>query len=143
MNKEEILRVVPHRAPMLFIDDIEEVVYKKYVRGVKIVSGDEPWAEGHFPGRPVFPGALMIETMAQIGCFLYYHGPTTGVIHAYLSKVDDVKLLKTVLPGDKITVEGTLIEEFGNFSKIKCIAKRENELVAKGYITYFFPEAER
>ena len=143
MNKEEILRVIPHRPPMLFVDDIEEVVYKERVRGVKVVSADEPWAQGHFPGDPVFPGTLMTETMAQIGCFLYYHGSDTGVIRAYLSKLEDIKLLKTVRPGDRIVVEGSLVQEFGDFSKIKCAATVNGEVVAKGFVTYFFPEGQR
>ncbi len=140
MNKEEILRVVPHRPPMLFIDDILSVEYKKSVRGVKNVSESEPWAQGHFPGDPVFPGALMLETMAQIGCFLYYHGPETAPILAHLAKADDLKWTKKVVPGNTVVVEGVLLEEFDKLSKVKVTAKVGTEIVAKGTLTYFFVE---
>lgn len=140
MNKEEILRVIPHRYPMLFVDDIEEVVYKERVRGVKKITASEPWAEGHFPGNPVFPGALTLETMSQIGCFVFYHGPDTPTIHARIAKIEEVKFIKAVLPGDTLVVEGTLVEEFDKFAKIKVTAKVGEEIAAKGVVTYYFIE---
>ena len=140
MNKEEILRVMPHRPPMLFVDDILDVVYKEKVRGIKKVSESELWVKGHFPGDPVFPGALMLETMAQIGCFLYYHGPESAPIRAHIAKIEEVKFIKNVRPGDTITVEGTLVEEFDKFSKIKVTAKVGEEIAAKGVVTYYFIE---
>lgn len=140
MTKQEIYSTLPHRYPMLFVDDILEVDYGKNVKGVKNVSMNEPWTQGHFPDDPVFPGVLTIETMAQIGGFIYYTKEDNKSLKAYLSKVEEVKFLGKVVPGDQLVVEGKMITEFGNFAKVRCIAKVNSKVVAKGLITYYFEE---
>ena len=138
MTKQEIYSTLPHRYPMLFVDDILEVDYGKYVKGIKNVSMNEPWIQGHFPDDPVFPGILTIETMAQIGGFIYYTKDDNKSLKAYLSKVEEVKFLDKVVPGDQLVVEGEMITEFGKFAKVRCKAKVNNKVVAKGFVTYYF-----
>ncbi len=140
MDRQDILNTILQREPFLFVDDILSVDYGKSVEGVKEVKADEPWAKGHFPGEPVFPGVLMLETMAQIGCFLYYKGKDTGKVKAILSKIEDAKFLKKVVPGDRIVVKGNLIESIGQFSKIKCVATANGEVAAKATVTYYIEE---
>lgn len=101
---------------------------------------NEPWTKGHFPDNPVFPGVLIIETMAQIGGFIYYTKDDNKSLKTYLSKVEEVKFLGKVVPGDQLVVEGEVIIEFGNFARANCKAKVNNKVVAKGLITYYFEE---
>lgn len=141
MDKKEIYSTLPHRYPMLFVDDILEVDYGKYVKGIKNVSINEPWVQGHFPDEPVFPGVLTIETMAQICGFIYYTVDDTNMsLKAYLSKVEEVKFLRKILPGDQIVVEGEILAEFGKFSKVRCTAKVNNKVASKAIVTYYFSE---
>ena len=141
MTPVEIYKTLPHRYPMLFVDDIYEEDYGKYVRGIKNVTMNEPWVQGHFPDEPVFPGVLIIETMAQIGGFMFYSEDENLSLKAYLSKVDEVKFIDKVIPGDQLIVEANIIEKFGKFVKVKCGGKVRTKTVAKAVITYYFNEA--
>lgn len=140
MKTEEIYNTLPHRYPMLFVDDIYEVIYGKSVRGVKNVTMNEPWVQGHFPDEPVFPGVLIIETMAQIGGFMFYSDDEKVNLKAYLSKIDEVKFLRKVVPGNQLIVEASFLERFGRFVKVKCSAVVEGKVAAKAIVTYFFNE---
>ncbi len=140
MDKRIIYDTLPHRYPMLFVDDIYETEFGRYVRGVKNVSCNEPWVTGHFPDSPVFPGVLIIETMAQIGGFLFYSREREASLKAYLSRVDEVKFLQKVFPGDQIIVEAVLVEKFSRYVKAKCTAGVNGKTVAKAVITYFFDD---
>lgn len=140
MYKKIIYETLPHRYPMLFVDDICEIRYGEYVKGIKNVSNNEPWVTGHFPEDPVFPGVLIIETMAQIGGFMFYEETRETSLKAYLSKVDEVKFIKKVVPGEQLVVEATLIERFSRFVKAQCIAKVNGKNVAKAVVTYFFDD---
>ncbi|HAU86663.1 MAG TPA: 3-hydroxyacyl-[acyl-carrier-protein] dehydratase FabZ [Lachnospiraceae bacterium] len=140
MKKEEIYATLPHRYPMLFVDDIYEIDYGKHVRGVKNVSMNEPWVQGHFPEEPVFPGVLIIETMAQIGGFMFYSEEESKSLKAYLSKIDEVKFLRKVVPGEQLIVEADFISSFSKFAKVKCKGIVNGKAVAKAVVTYCFDE---
>ena len=68
----KILEILPHRYPFVMVDRVTEIVPKQSIRGYKLVSNNEPWTQGHFPGRPIMPGVLIIEALAQIGGILAY-----------------------------------------------------------------------
>lgn len=138
MDREVILNVLPHRYPFLFVDDIFEVEYQKRVVGIKNVSFNEPWILGHFPDEPVFPGVLLIEAMAQICGFIFYDEKKGGKFISYLSKINNAKFIEKVTPGDTVVVEGFLENLFGNFAKVKAVAKVNKKKVAEAEITYFF-----
>lgn len=137
MDYSKILETLPHRYPMLFVDDIQQIDFGKYVRGVKCISVNEPWAQGHFPDEPVFPGVLLIETMAQIGGFMFYSDNERS-LKAYLSKIEDVKFLKKIRPGDQVIVEAEFVQKVSKFVRVKCKAKVDGKIAAKGIITYYF-----
>ena len=139
MEQREIYGSLPHRYPMLFIDDIYEVRYGEYVKGVKCISRNEPWAQGHFPNEAVFPGVLTIESMAQICGFMFYKKTDDNLnLKAYISKIDEMKFLRQVVPGDQLIVEGEFLEKFSRFVKVKCKATVNGKVVAKGVLTYYF-----
>lgn len=138
MDREIILKALPHRYPFLFVDDILEVQTNERVIGIKNISFNEPWATGHFPNDPVFPGVLLVETMAQIGGFVFYDEGSEDNLAAYLSRIESAKFLKKVYPGQTVVVEGKCISTFSNIAKVKCIARVKGEKVAETSVTYFF-----
>lgn len=136
----EIEKVLPHRKPFLFVDEIEKAEYMKASVGYKLVGDDEFWIEGHFPGNPVFPGVLILETMAQIGGFIFSDESSNMPEQkfAYLSKADGVKFVRKVSIGDRIRVEAKLIESFGQYQKVRTVADVNGKKVAEAMITYTF-----
>lgn len=138
MKKENILKALPHRYPFLFVDDIVEVELNEKVIGIKNVSFNEPWAMGHFPNEPLFPGVLLVETMAQIGGFIFYDENSNSNLSAYLSRIENAKFIRKVEPGQTVVVEGECLTTFSNMAKVKCIARVNDKKVAEAVITYFF-----
>lgn len=132
MNAEDIFL---HRPPFLFVDEIIEMRHLEYSKGKKLVKKDEFWVEGHFPNDPIFPGVLLLETMAQIGGLLLKPNGQEK-LNAYLSKVDNFKLIKKVVPGDEVAVEGTFLDKIGDFTKVKTRAFVNEKKVAEAEITY-------
>ena len=124
-----------HREPFLFVDEIIEMKYLESSKGKKIVKDDEFWVEGHFPNNPIFPGVILLETMAQIGGLILMDGDLK-TLNAYLSKVDKFKLIKKVVPGDVVIVEGTFLDQIGDFTTVKTKAFVNGAKVAEAKITY-------
>ncbi|SMO44172.1 3-hydroxyacyl-[acyl-carrier-protein] dehydratase [Balnearium lithotrophicum] len=117
----EIMELIPHRYPFLLVDRIVEFEPKKRIVGIKNVTINEPFFQGHFPGHPIFPGALLIEAMAQVGCILMFKSfdlsPKEYVV--YFMGIDKARFRKPVRPGDtvKFVLEPTVIKS--KLSKMK------------------------
>lgn len=136
---KEIMKILPHRYPFLLADRILDINYNESVVGIKNVTANEAWAQGHFPGEPIFPGVLILETMAQIGGFMFCDmKKDLEPLMSVLSKIDKVKFVKQVVPGDTIVVKGQFKESLGNFKKVKCIAYVNEKKVCEALITYCF-----
>lgn len=131
---QEIYKRLPHRYPFLMVDKILSVEEGKTVVGLKNITVNEPYFQGHFPDEPIMPGVMIIETMAQIGGFVFDIVNERG----YVIGVDKTKFKKVVIPGDTLIVEATLIQRFGSMGKVKAVAKVDNVEVASGEITYNF-----
>jgi len=104
---EEILKILPHRYPMLLVDRIIECDGVKRIVGIKNLTFNEPFFQGHFPGAPVMPGVLQLEAMAQTGGILLNQVAGSAKKLPYLMSIDKAKFRKVVVPGDqmRITVE--------------------------------------
>ncbi len=134
-NIEEILNILPHRYPFLMVDKIVKLEKDKVI-GIKNVTINEPFFQGHFPGQPVMPGVLIIEAMAQTGGFLLLNRlEETKDKLLYFITIDKVKFRKMVKPGDQLRIEVIMKK----FRKRLCVIEGrtyvEEELVAEGEFT--------
>ena len=120
LNVEEIMEILPHRYPMLLVDKIIEMVPMKYAIGVKCVTMNEPFFQGHFPGHPVMPGALICEAMAQVGgVALQYPEENRGLIPMFTG-MDHVRFRSPVLPGDQLVTKAVIKKIIGRMGKVHC-----------------------
>lgn len=107
LDVNEIMKILPHRPPFLLVDRIVEVEAGKRIVGFKNVSINEPFFVGHFPGHPVMPGVLIIESMAQVACVLAILSSDESVRSkvTYFAGIDSAKFRKPVFPGDQLRLE--------------------------------------
>ena len=128
---EEIMKVLPHRYPFLLVDRILESG-PKHVIGIKNVTINEPFFQGHFPGHPIMPGVLIIEAMAQVGGVLLMGAvadPQTKVV--YFTSLDNVKWRKPVKPGDQLRFELELLQMRARIARMRGLAKVEGDVVCE------------
>ncbi len=132
MSIEEIMKVLPHRYPFLLIDRILEIEGKQRIVGIKNVTINEPFFQGHFPGHPIMPGVLIIEAMAQVGGMLLMGGLDAAEQKiVYFMSLDNVRFRKPVRPGDQLRFELDVIQIRGAVCKMRGVAKVDGELVAE------------
>lgn len=128
----DILKILPHRYPFLLVDKIVEHD-DQHIVGIKNVTMNEPFFQGHFPGLPVMPGVLILEAMAQVGAILFLKtmtdDPQKYVI--YFAGLDQVKFRKPVLPGDQLRLELQVLRFRKTSGKMKGIAYVDGEVVAE------------
>jgi 3-hydroxyacyl-[acyl-carrier-protein] dehydratase len=130
----KILEILPHRYPFVMVDRVTEIVPGKTIHGHKMVSYNEPWCQGHFPGRPIFPGVLIIEALAQIGGILAYASEpfdTTNSLMYFLG-IDKAKFRHTVTPGDKLDLMVEVLHHRSNVWKLRGEATVDGTLCASG-----------
>ena len=135
MDVTEILNILPHRYPMLLVDRVLEIEPGQRIVGLKNVSANEPFFAGHFPGRPVMPGVLIIEALAQCGGVLLMSGlqnPEDKVI--YFLSVDGVKFRRPVIPGDQLILELDLVQGRSKRGKLKGVARVDGRVAAEATI---------
>jgi UDP-3-O-[3-hydroxymyristoyl] N-acetylglucosamine deacetylase/3-hydroxyacyl-[acyl-carrier-protein] dehydratase len=132
MSIEEIMKVLPHRYPFLLIDRILEIEGKQRIVGLKNVTINEPFFQGHFPGHPIMPGVLIIEAMAQVGGMLLMGGLEEAEQKVvYFMSLDNVRFRKPVRPGDQLRFELDVVQIRGAVCKMRGVAKVDGELVAE------------
>ena len=129
---EEIMKVLPHRYPFLLVDRIVELEPKKRVVGIKNVTINEPFFQGHFPGHPIMPGVLIVEAMAQTGGMLLLGSvPDAEAKVVYFTTLDNVKFRRPVKPGDQLRFELELTQVRGPVCRMRGVAKVDGEVVAE------------
>jgi UDP-3-O-[3-hydroxymyristoyl] N-acetylglucosamine deacetylase/3-hydroxyacyl-[acyl-carrier-protein] dehydratase len=129
---EEIMKVLPHRYPFLLVDRVLELEPQKRVVGIKNVTINEPFFQGHFPGHPIMPGVLIVEAMAQVGGMLLLGAipdPESKVV--YFTSLNNVKWRRPVKPGDQLRFELDLLQVRGMMCKMQGVAKVDGEIVCE------------
>ena len=129
---EEIMQVIPHRYPFLLVDRIIEMDPPKRVVGIKNVTINEPFFQGHFPGHPIMPGVLIVEAMAQVGGMLLMGAvpdPANKVV--YFTSLNNVKWRKPVKPGDQLRMELEMLQVRGPMCRMQGVAKVDGEVVCE------------
>ena len=139
-----IMEMLAHRYPFLLIDRILEVVPGDKVTALKNVTINEPFFQGHFPGKPIMPGVLIIEAMAQAGGILAY---LTGTVEQrnrliYFMGMDKVRFRKPVVPGDQIILEAKILKFRSKAAKMSGIATVDNQMVAEAELMAAFGESK-
>ncbi|MDQ4492204.1 3-hydroxyacyl-ACP dehydratase FabZ [Sinomonas sp. ASV486] len=129
---QTIAHFYPHRHPFLLVDRIEEAGPDQAV-GIKAVTATEPWFTGHFPERPVLPGVILLEAMAQVGRFL--KPLDRELLSSRLARIDAVKFLREAVPGDVVRMVATSEGELGDVSKYKVVASVDDEPCASAQFT--------
>lgn len=130
---EEILKQLPHRYPFLMVDRVIGMEKGKSIVGIKNVTYNEAFFQGHFPEIKIMPGVLIIEAVAQVGGILLYHSipdPKSKIV--FLSKINNVKFRKPVIPGDQLRLEAKIIKLRSKFCVLEGKAYVDDELVAEG-----------
>jgi len=136
ISHEEILTLLPHRYPFLLVDRILDWVANEKIVGLKNVTFNEPFFPGHFPGKPVMPGVLIIESMAQVGGLLAYKSlPRLKGKLIFFMAMDKVKFRKPVVPGDQLILELTALRSGQRVWKMQGKALVKGTLVAEAELT--------
>ena len=137
LQSQEIQEIIPHRYPFLLVDRILELEEGKRSVGIKNVSVNEPFFQGHFPGHPVLPGVLIMEALAQVGCVVILKMPEYTGSLVLFAGLDDVKFKRQVLPGDQLRLEVELVRMRKTFGVAQGKAYVGEELAAEGTLKFF------
>ena len=136
LNIEEIKKIIPHRAPMLLIDRIDELEPGVRAVGRKCVSMNEPFFAGHFPDKPVMPGVLILEAMAQTGAVAMLSLKEYAGKIMYFGGMDKVKFRRQVVPGDVLRLEVKIIKNKGGFGVGNGAVYVDDDIAASAVITF-------
>jgi 3-hydroxyacyl-[acyl-carrier-protein] dehydratase len=139
MNSLEIQKILPHRFPFLLVDRITELEPKSKAVGLKNVTINEPFFQGHFPDYPIMPGVLVIEAMAQVSGILAFQSGAEGN-SVYFMSIEKAKFRKPVVPGDQLVFEVNIVQQRNNVWKFSGQAFVDKKLVAEAEFTAMVTE---
>jgi len=132
MDVRQIMEVLPHRYPFLLVDRIVAVEGTRKIVGIKNVTINEPFFQGHFPGHPIMPGVLIVEAMAQTGgLLLMQQVPDRENKVVYFMALDGVKFRKPVVPGDQLRMEVEMLQFRGKIARMKGTATVDGQLTTE------------
>ena len=132
----EIKALLPHRYPFLLVDRVLELIPNQKIVALKNVTANEEFFNGHFPAKPVMPGVLVIESMAQAaGIMMLSQEEHKGKI-PYFTGIDNARFRKTVVPGDQLIIEVEVIRVKGSVGKVKAISKVDNQVAAEAELMF-------
>ena len=133
---EDILTILPHRPPFLLVDRVVEIEDGVRAVGIKNVTMNEPFFVGHFPGRPIMPGVLIVEALAQVGAVALLRLPEHAGKLVYFAGIDTMRFKKPVTPGDTLRLEVTLDKLRRRIGKGHGIATVDGTVVAEGDLMF-------
>jgi len=135
-NIQDIIKILPHRYPFILIDRIDEVKPGEFVNAIKNVTINEPYFQGHFPGQPVMPGVLSLESIAQTTAFLMlYELDDPLKKNMFISGVDGVRFRRLIVPGDQLEINIQLKSKKLTLYKFEGTIKIDNQLAVQAIIT--------
>ncbi|MBC8473984.1 MAG: 3-hydroxyacyl-ACP dehydratase FabZ [Candidatus Omnitrophica bacterium] len=141
MDASDIQKILPHRYPFLLVDKIIEIEPEKRAVGIKSVTINEEFFTGHFPGRPVMPGVLIIEAMAQVAGILMLSTRENVGKMAYFMSLDKVKFRKTVLPGDQLRLEVNVVKLKSKIGQVHTRALVDGQVVSEADLMFALVDA--
>ncbi len=136
LDKEGIKNIIPQREPFLMIDEVEEYVPGESATAYKHVSEDEYYFKGHFPGNPIMPGVLIVESLAQTGAIAILSMEENKGKNALFGGIDKIRFKKQVVPGDILKLEVKIIKRKGPIGVGEAIATVDGKVAAKGELTF-------
>lgn len=135
-DSNQIAEILPHRYPFALVDRIVDGEPGKWAKGIKCVTVNEPFFQGHFPGKHVMPGVLLIEAMAQVGGVAILSLPENAGKLAFLGRVSDARFKRQVVPGDVVEMTCTLTKQRGPIGVGECRATVNGEVAVTAEITF-------
>ena len=139
----EILRRLPHRFPMLMVDRVVEFVQGERAVGIKNVSINEPYFVGHYPGRPIMPGVLILEAMAQVGGLALMPPGDHEARLPLFAAIEKARFRRPVLPGDQLRIEARVLRSRATMSKIASEASVDGHVAAEAELLFSFVELDQ
>ena len=137
MDALQVLQYLPQRYPLLMIDRVLECEPGKRILALKNVTNNEPHFTGHFPGRPIMPGVLILEAMAQAAGILVFRTrgdkPDANTVY-YYAGIDEARFKKPVVPGDRLEIEATILAHKRAIWKFACVARVDGAMAAEAVI---------
>jgi 3-hydroxyacyl-[acyl-carrier-protein] dehydratase len=132
LNVEQVKELIPHRYPFLLVDRVLEIEEDR-ILSLKNVSVNEEFFNGHFPDRPMMPGVLQVEAMAQSGAIMLMYGQVDDVDNSLIvfTGINNAKFRKSVVPGDQLIMEVKLVNQRRNFITMKGVAKVDENVVCE------------
>lgn len=140
LNSAEIMEIIPHRYPFLLVDKIIELEEGKRAVGIKNVTVNEPFFQGHFPGRLIMPGVLICEALAQVGAVVILGAPENRGKLAVFTGINNFKFRHQVTPGDTLRLEVEMTRVRGSMGKADVCAYVGEDVAAKGEISFALVE---
>jgi 3-hydroxyacyl-[acyl-carrier-protein] dehydratase len=136
LDREAIMRILPHRPPFLFVDKITRLELGKRATGIKYLTMEDDFFRGHFPGKPIMPGVLIVEAMAQVGGVMMLAPEENRGKLAYFLAAENVKFRKTVIPGDELTLEVEADKIKSRTGKVRAKAFVDGKIVAEADLMF-------
>ncbi len=141
MNINEIMKYLPHRYPFLLVDRITDLKPGVSATGLKNVTMNEPFFQGHFPGQPIMPGVLIIEAMAQVAGVMAFKSGMEGKSVFFMS-IDNAKFRRPIVPGDQVIMDIKALKQRGNVWKFSGTATVEGKIVSEAEFTAMVTDRE-
>ena len=141
MTVNEIMKLLPHRYPFLLVDRIADFQPGVSAIGVKNVTINEPFFQGHFPGQPIMPGVLIIEAMAQVAGVMAFSSGVEGKV-VYFMSIDNAKFRRPVVPGDQVMMDIKVLKQRGNVWRFSGTATVDGKLVSEAEFTAMVTDKE-